>query len=646
MLGTYALSSGYYDAYYGQAQRVRTKIADDFRTAFEAFDLVVTPDLADGRLRAGRAHQGPARDVPLRLLHRADVAGGDPRDLDPCGLGEPAAAGCRWASSSPAPRSPRPLLDAAHALEGASGSRGGPDEHDADRRDRGGGAEALDELPEWVRERAGRRRRDRRGLPPRRAHGHLRPGRRPPAHRHLPRRQPQRRGGQAHRLPRGRPLLRDGRGADREPGVMADGYEAVIGLEIHVQLATRTKMFCGCELSFGDDPNVHTCPVCLAHPGMLPMINEQAVQLRPPDRAGARLRDRPALDLPPQEVLLSRQPEGVPDQPVRHPARHERAAGRRPHPPRPPRGGRGEADPRLRVGPDPRLRRLARRLQPRRHAAGRDRHRARPPRRRGGPRVAPAPALDDQGDRRLGREHGGGEPPLRREHLDPPGGHGGAGHQDRAQEHELVPLHRARDRGRARAPARHRGGRRGGDQETLHFDPRSGSLTSLRSKEEAHDYRYFPEPDLVPLAPTEEMLAEARAALPELPGEREARYASELGLPDKHARPARLRPRAGRATSRPWWRRLGRPGTVANWVTGEAQAREVEPAALASLVAMVEDGKVTNQAAKKVSEARRERGRPCRDRRVGRPRRDGGLGRAGRRSSIARWKLTPTRRRR
>jgi aspartyl-tRNA(Asn)/glutamyl-tRNA(Gln) amidotransferase subunit B len=53
--------------------------------------------------------------------------------------------------------------------------------------------------------------------------------------------------------------------------------EAVIGLEIHVQLATRTKMFCGCELSFGDEPNVHTCPVCLAHPGVLPVVNEQAV---------------------------------------------------------------------------------------------------------------------------------------------------------------------------------------------------------------------------------------------------------------------------------------------------------------------------------------------------------------------------------
>src|SRR5215204_5987526 len=55
-------------------------------------------------------------------------------------------------------------------------------------------------------------------------------------------------------------------------------YEAVIGLEIHVQLSTKTKMFCGCALSFGDEPNVHTCPVCLAHPGTLPTVNERAVR--------------------------------------------------------------------------------------------------------------------------------------------------------------------------------------------------------------------------------------------------------------------------------------------------------------------------------------------------------------------------------
>src|SRR5262245_29895955 len=55
-------------------------------------------------------------------------------------------------------------------------------------------------------------------------------------------------------------------------------WEPVIGLEIHVQLSTRTKMFCGCELSFGDEPNTHTCPICLGHPGTLPVANEKAVR--------------------------------------------------------------------------------------------------------------------------------------------------------------------------------------------------------------------------------------------------------------------------------------------------------------------------------------------------------------------------------
>ena len=73
-------------------------------------------------------------------------------------------------------------------------------------------------------------------------------------------------------------------------------------------------------------------------------------------------------------------------------------------------------------------------------------------------------------------------------------------------------------------------------QETLHYDPASGRLTSLRSKEEAHDYRYFPEPDLTPLLVTEEMLAAARAEVPELPAARAQRFERELGVNAGRAR--------------------------------------------------------------------------------------------------------------
>ena len=215
---------------------------------------------------------------------------------------------------------------------------------------------------------------------------------------------------------RGRSASRPGREWRR-----VTAYEPVIGLEIHVQLRTRTKMFCGCELSFGDDPNVHTCQICLAHPGHAAgpeRAGDRATALQ--IGAGARLRDRPAVDLPPQELLLSRQPEGVPDQPVRHPARLRRPARRRPHPPRPPRGGRGEArstspNRAASMAPAPSLVDFNRGGTPLR----RDRHRARHPRRRDGARVAAAAADDGPPDRRLRRQHGGGEPALRREHLAP-----------------------------------------------------------------------------------------------------------------------------------------------------------------------------------------------------------------------------------
>ncbi len=143
------------------------------------------------------------------------------------------------------------------------------------------------------------------------------------------------------------------------------------------------------------------------------------------------------------------------------------------------------------------------------------------------------------------------------------------------------------------------------EQETLHFDPDSGAITSLRSKEEAHDYRYFPDPDLVPVAITPAMVEAARAGMAELPAARAERLQAEVGLSadSAHALTARgelgdffERSLAGASPDVP-------PQALANWLTVELVPRldEIEdpadspvtPEALASLVALVSSKRVS-----------------------------------------------------
>jgi aspartyl-tRNA(Asn)/glutamyl-tRNA(Gln) amidotransferase subunit B len=151
-------------------------------------------------------------------------------------------------------------------------------------------------------------------------------------------------------------------------------------------------------------------------------------------------------------------------------------------------------------------------------------------------------------------------------------------------------------------------------QETLHFEPGDGTLTPLRSKEEAHDYRYFPEPDLVPLAPTEAMLREARESLPELPAARSERYREQMGLAEDAAALLAADPEtAGYFERVAKEARTVEARVVANWVTGELAAAlrqdggeasaaesKVEPAALAALVVMVQEKKISHGSGKSV----------------------------------------------
>jgi aspartyl-tRNA(Asn)/glutamyl-tRNA(Gln) amidotransferase subunit B len=145
------------------------------------------------------------------------------------------------------------------------------------------------------------------------------------------------------------------------------------------------------------------------------------------------------------------------------------------------------------------------------------------------------------------------------------------------------------------------------EQETLHFDPASGALTSLRSKEEAHDYRYFPEPDLVPLAPTGEMVERARAALPELPAQRAERLEAELELPAETAKLLAFRSDLGDFYEAALAADPEHPRRLANWTTNELIAAigerdladtRLEPAGFARLVAAVADKQVSASAAR------------------------------------------------
>jgi aspartyl-tRNA(Asn)/glutamyl-tRNA(Gln) amidotransferase subunit B len=155
------------------------------------------------------------------------------------------------------------------------------------------------------------------------------------------------------------------------------------------------------------------------------------------------------------------------------------------------------------------------------------------------------------------------------------------------------------------------------EQETLHFDPATGAITSLRSKEQAHDYRYFPEPDLIPIEITPDLLESARAALPELPAARAQRFETELGLPAVTAKQLAFRTELADFYEEALAADSVEAVPLANWVTNELTARlddddleaaKVSPAALAQLVGMVGSKKVTNAGAKLVLDKLVEQG--------------------------------------
>ena len=382
--------------------------------------------------------------------------------------------------------------------------------------------------------------------------------------------------------------------------VLPDAYEAVIGLEIHVQLSTRTKMFCGCELSFGDDPNVHTCPVCLAHPGSLPTVNERAI------RYGIQIGLALGCEIAPRSIF-HRKNYFYPDSPKAYQiSQYDIPLAR---------GGRlgdvrihrvhleEDAAKLIHVGESGRI-----------HGAGASLVDFN----RGGTPLVEIVTEPDVRSAAQAREWlqllrttirslGVSDVNMEEGSLrcDANVSIRRAGESELGVKTELKNMNSFRfiERGIEAELARQLALVESGEgvsQDTLHFDPRSGALTLLRSKEYAHDYRYFPEPDLVPLAPTEEMLADAQAALPELPAAREARYAAELGLPEAQARQLAYDGELGDFFESALDAGDAGASALANWITGEPATRGLPAASVASLVALVERGEITNQAGREV----------------------------------------------
>jgi aspartyl-tRNA(Asn)/glutamyl-tRNA(Gln) amidotransferase subunit B len=385
-------------------------------------------------------------------------------------------------------------------------------------------------------------------------------------------------------------------------------YEAVIGLEIHVQLRTVTKMFCGCELSFGEPPNTRTCEVCLGLPGALPVANEQAIHY------GLMIGLALGCDLAPTSIF-HRKNYFYPDLPKGYQiSQYDEPLCR---------GGR-LGDVRIhRVHLEEDAAKLVHQgASGRIHGADTsvvDFNRG------GTPlvEVVTEPDLrsaEDAGEwlrllRTTLRQLGVSDVNMEEGSLrcDANISIRPVGTRDLGTKTELKNMNSFRfiERGIRAEVARQERLVRAGEaveQETLHFDPRTESITSLRSKEEAHDYRYFPEPDLVPVAISAAMLERARAALPELPAARAERFERDLGLTADQARLLAWRAELGDYFEAALSKDGVEPQPLANWVNelvaridveDPAQSR-VQPAALAALVGLVSQRKVTQSAAKQV----------------------------------------------
>ena len=398
------------------------------------------------------------------------------------------------------------------------------------------------------------------------------------------------------------------------PEVIAK-YEPVIGLEVHVQLATQTKIFCGCPTSFGAPPNTNVCPVCLGMPGALPVLSREAVELAVKGALALNCHIRPMSRFARKNYFYPDLPKGYQisqyDEPLAEHGWVEIAAD----------GGKKRIGvTRVHMEDD----------------AGKsihdgfrdsDKYSYVDLNRCGTPLIE----IVSEPDMRSADEAYAYLTELKLalqfaavSTCDMEKGH------LRCDANVSVRLKGAEEFG-TKAEIKNVNSFRfvklaieyeiarqaaivdGGGivkQETRLYDPHSGETAGMRSKEHAHDYRYFPEPDLVPLRVSEAWLEKIRSTMPELPARRRMRFTEEYGLREYDAQVLT----ATREVADYYEKAAavsGDPRAAANWVTGElagvlnAEGKSIEESPvtaehLGELITLIRKGEISNKLAKEI----------------------------------------------
>jgi aspartyl-tRNA(Asn)/glutamyl-tRNA(Gln) amidotransferase subunit B len=400
---------------------------------------------------------------------------------------------------------------------------------------------------------------------------------------------------------------------------LQEKYEAVIGLEVHVQLLTRSKIFCGCSTRFGDPPNTHTCPVCLGMPGALPVLNREAVVMAVRAALALNCRVNPLSRFARKNYFYPDLPKGYQisqfDQPLAehgwlfiHPSEDgpekrigitrlhlEEDAGKSIHD-----GFRDSNEktyvdlnrsgvPLVEIVSDPDLRSpeeaydyLTRLKQILLYLEVSDCNME-----EGSLRCDANVSVRPRGQQEFGVK-------AEVKNLN------SFRYLQKALDYEIARQAQALENGERIT------------QETRLWNTQVQKTVSMRSKEFAHDYRYFPEPDLLPLEVSEARQEEIRRSIPELPDAKRQRIVKQYGLPEYDA-DVLTQTQALAA----YYERVAREAPdakmAANWVMGELQGAlkaagkqigesPVSPEALAGLLGLIQDGTVSGKMAKAVFE--------------------------------------------